>query len=423
MSTTPIETPDCLERPEFPLLEVVPWVLLALATALAVGIDYSDTTKLVIDIAGTAVAALWMLWWITLHPHWRGRPRLMEVYFVGLMAVSAVLVVNDPVYGFFSWTGFLWLHDVVQGPLRIGGFLVVATITGTSQHGGLPSHTVGSWLSWVAIVALNVFLYSAVSRIMAKRDAEYAMRAKMVDDLTEANAKLEASMRENAGLHEQLLAGAREAGVLDERQRMAREIHDTLAQGLVGIITQLEAADQGGSGARRHTDLALELARESLAEARRSVQALAPTQLEEVRLPDALAAVGARWSDLTGVSTKTRTTGSPVPVRPEIEVALLRTGQEALANVAKHAHAQAVAVTLSYMDDVVSLDVCDDGVGFPAAPEDAAPVGANGGFGLTAMRQRIEQLGGELAVESEPGLGTTIAASVPVGAPAPVGVR
>ena len=162
------------------------------------------------------------------------------------------------------------------------------------------------------------------------------------------------------------------------------------------------------------------------------MQALAPAQLEEVRLPDALAAVGARWSGLTGVVTRTTTTGTPLAVRPEVEVALLRTGQEALANVAKHARASTVALTLSYMDDVVSLDVRDDGVGF-AAPTDAsaeapakapptapltvpAPAGANGGFGLTAMRQRIEQLGGELAVESEPGGGTTIAASIPVAA-------
>ena len=414
MSTMQGETHDCLERPEFPLLGVVPYVLLAIATALAVGIDSAHGTELSIDLIGSAAAAVWLLWWVTLHPRWRRRPRLMAVFFVGLTAISAVLVINDPVYGFFSWTGFIWLHDVIQGRLRVVGLVAVATITGTSQHGGLPSDSVGSWISWVAIVALNVFVYSAVGWVMDRRDQEYTMRARMVEDLTEANAKLEASMRENAGLHEQLLAGAREAGVLDERQRMAREIHDTLAQGLVGIITQLEAAAQGGGGAQRHTDAALDLARESLAEARRSVQALAPTQLDEVRLPDALAAVSARWSELSGVATSTTTTGRPVAVRPDIEIALLRAGQEALANVAKHAQASAVAVTLSYMDDVVSLDVCDDGVGFAAPPSRSTPTGASGGFGLTAMRQRIERLGGALAVESEPGGGTTIAASVPI---------
>ncbi len=428
MSTTQGERTDCLDRPEFAGIEVLPYVLLAIATALAVGIDSGDSTKLIVDVAGSAAAAVWMLWFLTLHRQWRDRRHPMAVFFIGLVAISAVLVINDPVYGFFSWTGFLWLHEVVQGRLRIVGLVAVAAVTGTSQHGGLPGGTAGSWASWVAVVGLNVFVYSAIGWMMERRDEEYTMRARMVEDLTEANAKLEASMRENAGLHEQLLAGAREAGVLDERQRMAREIHDTLAQGLVGIITQLEAAAQGGAGGQRHTDAALDLARESLAEARRSVQALAPAQLDEVRLPEALAAVGARWSGLTGVVTRTTTTGTPLAVRPEVEVALLRTGQEALANVAKHAGASAVALTLSYMDDVVSLDVRDDGVGFPAAngasfgapraatPTVPAPAGANGGFGLTAMRQRIEQLGGELAVESEPGGGTTIAASIPVAA-------
>jgi signal transduction histidine kinase len=250
------------------------------------------------------------------------------------------------------------------------GLLTVATITGTSQHGGPPSATASSRISWVAIVALNCFAAGGVAWVTSLRDQQHEQRVKAIEDLTEANAKLEASMRENAGLHEQLLAGAREGGVLDERQRMAREIHDTLAQGLVGIITQLEAAARGGRDSQRRSGVALELARDSLAEARRSVQALAPAELDQVRLPDALA------------------------------------------NVAKHAGAGAVALTLSYMDDVVSLDVRDDGVGFDPDACPSAPDG--GGFGLTAMRQRVEGLSGSLAVESEPGSGTTIAASIPV---------
>ncbi len=110
------------------------------------------------------------------------------------------------------------------------------------------------------------------------------------------------------------------------------------------------------------------------------------------------------------------TTGDPRAMRPEIETALLRTAQEALANVAKHARAHRVVVTLSYMDDVVGLDVRDDGVGF-AAPGASS---ADGGFGLTAMRQRVQGLAGSLAVESEPGGGTAVSASIPaipIGAP------
>ena len=105
------------------------------------------------------------------------------------------------------------------------------------------------------------------------------------------------------------------------------------------------------------------------------------------------------------------TTGQPRPVGPDIEVAPLHTAQEALANVAKHARAKRVGLTLSYMDDVITLDVRDDGMGF-AAP---SPSLRNGSFGLTAMRQRVEGLAGSLEVESEPGAGTTVAASVPAG--------
>jgi signal transduction histidine kinase len=118
-----------------------------------------------------------------------------------------------------------------------------------------------------------------------------------------------------------------------------------------------------------------------------------------------------KWSQLSGVKATVITTGQPRPVAPEIELALLRTAQEALANMAKHAGAGRVGVTLSYMDDVVTLDVRDDGVGFAAS----APSFRNGGFGLTAMRQRVEGLAGMLEVESEPGAGTTVAVSVPAG--------
>ena len=251
---------------------------------------------------------------------------------------------------------------------------------------------------------------------------------------------------------------------------MAREIHDTLAQGLAGIITQLQAAEQAGpadpSGWRRHLAAATDLARESLSEARRSVHALRPEPLETARLSEALAGVAERWSALHGIPVQVTTTGTVRSMPPEAEVALLRTAQEALANVAKHTQATRVGVTLSYMDHEVALDVRDDGGGFdraqlarlieggdiadrpmladptptmtepalassrPASPAVSASgvpvadgagaadadidgVRADGGFGLIAMRQRIEGLSGTLQVESEPGIGTAISACVP----------
>ena len=105
-----------------------------------------------------------------------------------------------------------------------------------------------------------------------------------------------------------------------------------------------------------------------------------------------------------------RTTGDPRALHPEVEVTLLRVAQEALANVAKHAGAAHAWVTLSYMEDVVTLDVRDDGAGFDQ-PE-PSPAGG-GGFGLIAMRQRVNRLAGQLEIESEPGGGTAVSASLP----------
>jgi len=218
---------------------------------------------------------------------------------------------------------------------------------------------------------------------------------------------------------------------------MAREIHDTLAQGLTGIITQLEAAQHTGNDTERERRIgnAKRLARNSLAEARRSVQALRPQALENSRLPEALADEVARWSATSGVAGEVETTGEVRALHPEVEVTLLRVAQEALANVAKHADASRAGVTLSYMEDVVSLDVRDDGAGFipPTSPPpsngskvngskvngskvNASKVNgspSDGGFGLIAMRQRVSRLAGQLEIESEPGAGTAVSASLP----------
>ena len=216
---------------------------------------------------------------------------------------------------------------------------------------------------------------------------------------------------------------------------MAREIHDTLAQGLTGIITQLEAAQQTASGTERERRIgnATRLARDSLAEARRSVQALRPQALEDSKLPDALADEAARWAATSGVPAEVKTTGDPRTLHPEVEVTLLRVGQEALANVAKHAAASHAWVTLSYMEDVVTLDVRDDGSGFSRPTPGNGPGNGpgnepgngpgnepgneqgngGGGFGLIAMRQRVNRLAGQLEIESEPGAGTAVSASVP----------
>src|SRR6266851_9054757 len=122
----------------------------------------------------------------------------------------------------------------------------VALVTGTSQNGGLPRHTPAGIAIWVVIVCINLLVAEGLTWFGWVSSEQNDRRKRLVTELSEANRKLTASLEENAGLHLQLLAQAREAGVLDERQRMAREIHDTLAQGLTGIITQLEAAGRAG---------------------------------------------------------------------------------------------------------------------------------------------------------------------------------
>jgi signal transduction histidine kinase len=216
-----------------------------------------------------------------------------------------------------------------------------------------------------------------------------------------------------AATRAELADTARHAGILAERERLARELHDTIAQGFTSVVTQLESAEQALSDrpadAREHLEKARRTARDSLDEVRRSVRALRPELLEAASLSSALQRVVQQWSDDTGVRSELRSTGEPVPLHPEVETALLRTAQESLANVARHARASRVIVSLSYLGDTVTLDVDDDGQGF----DGRSHPGPDGGFGLIGMRERIEAAGGELTVESRRGEGTTIAVSVP----------
>jgi signal transduction histidine kinase len=160
----------------------------------------------------------------------------------------------------------------------------------------------------------------------------------------------------------------------------------------------------------RHLANAERMARESLGEARRSVEGALPAPLEAATLPDALREVAREWSEQTTVPSDVTVTGDAVTLDPEIEVTLLRTAQEALANVAKHAQAGRARITLSYMGDEVALDVFDDGVGFDVGSSGAV---SGAGFGLHGMRQRVARVAGSLAIESEPGHGTAISARVP----------
>jgi signal transduction histidine kinase len=275
--------------------------------------------------------------------------------------------------------------------------LAAALITGHNSRGDLDALGASAVLTVAFSVAFGLWVY----RIINQSDD----RASLISELSQTRAELAQANRR--------------AGVLAERQRLSGEIHDTVAQGFTSIIMLLQAADadvgREPAAAREHLALALQTARENLAEARALVAALAPAGLEPGALDGALRRLTAAVPGNLGPPASFEVTGRARPLPRAAEVMLLRVGQEALANVRQHAQARHVQVCLRYGEGQVGLEVTDDGVGFdPGQP--------GGGYGLPGMRARADEAGGRLEVRSSAGSGTTVSVVVPVDAPgAPAG--
>jgi signal transduction histidine kinase len=205
---------------------------------------------------------------------------------------------------------------------------------------------------------------------------------------------------------------AERAAVVAERTRFAREIHDTLAQGFTGIVVQLNAAEgclgAAPAGARDHLDKARALARQSLDEARRSVQALRPGWLANGDLLDAMAQIGQQLTAGSGIRFESRREGDPYALSEEVETQLLRIGQEALTNAVRHGRPSRIELRLRFLPRRASLEISDDGDGIQATPGAA-------GCGLRNMSERARLAGGELVIETGRGRGTRVVASVPSG--------
>lgn len=301
---------------------------------------------------------------------------------------------------------FLLLH-LLPPRSALGAVLAtaLAAAAGYAWHHGGPS--LASFLGpliGAAVAAATVLGYQALYR-------ESEQRRRLIQELTEARAELE-----EAG---------RTAGAMAERERLAREIHDTLAQGLTSIQLLLRAAERAlpegaeGASAGRYVAQARQAAVDNLAEARRFVHALTPPDLsgEEGSLRVALERLCDTTSLHHGLPVRFHVSGTQRALPVPYEVALLRIAQSSLANAVAHAGAAAAEVTLSYMPDRVALDVVDDGHGFdPGALPPPEP--GHGGFGLAAMRARARALGGTLTVESSQGRGAAVAVQLPVPADA-----
>lgn len=218
-------------------------------------------------------------------------------------------------------------------------------------------------------------------------------------------------------------------GAVEERNRLAREFHDTLAQSLVATAQQLELADAllerkgdesrtgdstDGGGARAAIGRALALTRQTIEETRRSVHDLRATPLEGRSLPEALRAEVDAFRDRTGLDVTFTTVGATRPLATRVEVGLLRIGQEALANVERHARASHVEVNLAATPSAIELTVRDDGAGFETASRrDEARDGVTG-LGIVGMNERARLLGGRLGMASTPGRGTEVSARIPL---------
>lgn len=398
-----------------------PYGLLAvsLVPALATSDPHAGTVRWATGWALLGAALALQLWWHGGRPQGPDRCRRPSpagtCYYTLRWAIAFGLTWLNPFFAFYAATGYMDADETLPPRWQRAGLLASAVTVAGAQSGGMPFHSLLQWTVFAALLAANSGLQMVVAHLTEQEGRRARERNDTIAELERTNTALQQALDENAALHSQLLVQAREAGVADERRRLAAEIHDTLAQGLTGIIAQLQvvAGAPDLEIARRHLDRASALARESLGEARRSVHNLSPAALSGGDdLPDALKKTTAAWSQRTDTRADFTLTGRPEPLHEEVAATLLRIAQEALSNTARHARATRVGVTLSYLGAEVILDIRDDGTGFD--PDAVQLPGTSGGFGLPGMRARAERIAGTLTVESEPGGGTALSARVPL---------
>ncbi|WP_227997087.1 sensor histidine kinase [Nocardia australiensis] len=317
----------------------------------------------------------------------------IRLWLAALTVLWLGLVAFAPDAGYLAFgLFFLYLH-LLPSPGNLLAVVAATTVAvlGFGLHRGWAvAGVIGPVLG--AAVAVGIGLgYQALFR-------ESASRQRLIDELLSTRATLADQERT--------------AGKLAERERLAQEIHDTVAQGLSSIQLLLHAAEQSAPDhpALQRIQLARETAAENLAETRRLIAELTPAALEGQSLAQALERICAR-AQAPGFTTQMLVEGTPERLPMSVEAALVRIAQGAVSNVVRHAGAARMRLTLTYADTDVFLDVVDDGIGIDPAVLDRAPSGT---FGLAAMRARTEQQGGTMAVESEPGH-TAVTISFPIG--------
>jgi signal transduction histidine kinase len=300
----------------------------------------------------------------------------------------AALVILAPSFAWSSLAVFFLCRAAFSGwaAYLAGGATAVSTAIGLFRLSG--STDVAMLLGPLAAGGLLTLVYD-------RMEHDTALQRQLAAEVSDAQ--------------QQLAASARDAGIAAERERVSREIHDTVTQGLASGVLLLEAALRTWPDPAARTDIsrAGSLLRQNLADTRSLVHELSVPRID-APLAEALLEAASLYLETVQV----KVTGEARPVPADVRHALLRVTQSAAANIRLHADAGNTSLTLGYLPCTVTLDVYDDGRGFD--PGALAEPSESGGYGLRAMRQRVEQLGGVFAVESVPGEGTIVAAQLPV---------
>lgn len=328
-------------------------------------------------------------------------PRAAGWWMLGLGVIWLGMLVLSPEFVWLAFPLLLLAGHVLRLPwsaVYVAGVLAAAIVAPFLQPGGVAAGTALAHLVGPIVGGGFAFAVSLGYDAMLRDAAE---RERLIDSLLRAR-------REAERLQDELALNQREAGASGERTRLARDLHDTIAQELSTIV-MLARVEEPDRARPRRTIQIEQLAQHSLTDLRRIVAALAPADLDESALAAALDRMLTAAHDDLGLSVQLQVDPDLPALPTAIEVALLRVAQSALANVRQHAHARSVLIALTGDGASVHLLVRDDGTGFDAdAPR------SDRSYGLAAMRSRLREGGGDLEVRAAPGAGTTIAATLPL---------
>ena len=387
-------------RPVWPFFAMLTGAMLFIYLwSLADSPRLHDSPALVVVFTALMIVYVALFW---LSPLWAMRQPQTVIYLIvqAALAFTLTMLVQNAalIFGLFAA-----LIGVTVGMLGRTRRMLVAVLleVGLSAVAFVlvaGSVSLGAWLLSIGPIVVFVIIYV----VMYVRELEARERAQTaLHDLDAAHRQLT-----------EYAAQVEDLTLINERQRMARELHDTLAQGLAGLVLQLEAIDSHLSRgntpkAQAITQQAMDRARSTLAEARRAIDDLRSGDLPEIDLETAVLAEADRFTAASGIPCGLSIV-LPPSLPDDVRDNALRVVSEALTNIARHARAQHAAVSLHPIDRSLDIEVHDDGVGF-----DPAQIGA-GHYGLIGLRERARLIGGTLNIESTPGQGTTLKVQLPL---------